>query len=145
MTSFAATSFAAHAYKSVAARRAFDLYRLCPLCGPQDWAAVQLRPVQFGRPFGIWQSFADMLKFVSRAGHPRRAIRRVLLAPFVMGCRAFAWAVIPIAEAGHRRSHVAFSIFSRSLAHVYGIIMAVGHRTRNIRFFGLRSRPNDLL
>src|SRR5882757_6108628 len=64
------------------------------------WAAVQLRrgPNVVG-PWGIWQSFADMLKFVFKepvvpAGSNKGVF---LLAPFVMGLLSLAaWAVIPI-------------------------------------------------
>src|SRR6516165_960821 len=66
------------------------------------WAAVQLRRGRnvVGR-WGIWQSFADMLKFVFKEPViPDGANKGVfLLAPFVMGMLALsAWAVIPVSE-----------------------------------------------
>src|SRR6202140_1937955 len=66
------------------------------------WAAVQLRrgPNVVG-PWGLFQSFADMLKFVLKEPTiPDGANKGVfLLAPFVMGMLALsAWAVIPMSE-----------------------------------------------
>ncbi len=93
------------------------------------WAAVQLRrgPNVVG-PFGIWQSFADMLKFVFKEPIiPDGANKGVfLLAPFVMGMLALsAWAVIPIAD-GWAIADLNVGIlyiFAISSLSVYGIIM----------------------
>ncbi len=93
------------------------------------WAAVQLRrgPNVVG-PFGIWQSFADMLKFVVKEPViPDGANKGVfLLAPFVMGMLALsAWAVIPVSE-GWAIANLNVGIlyiFAISSLGVYGIIM----------------------
>src|SRR5277367_329020 len=66
------------------------------------WAAVQIRrgPNVVG-PWGMFQSFADMIKFVLKEPIiPAGANKGVfLLAPFVSGLLALsAWAVIPLAD-----------------------------------------------
>ena len=84
------------------------------------WAAVQLRrgPNVVG-PWGIWQSFADMLKFVVKEPViPDGANKGVfLLAPFVMGMLALsAWAVIPVSERlGDRQSQCRHFVYFRDL------------------------------
>ena len=93
------------------------------------WAAVQLRrgPNVVG-PWGLLQSFADMIKFVVKEPIiPSGANKGVfLLAPFVTGLLALAaWAVVPVAD-GWAISNINVGIlyiFAISSLGVYGVIM----------------------
>src|SRR5689334_19384266 len=110
------------------------------------WAAVQLRrgPNVVG-PFGLFQSFADLLKFMLKEPViPAGANKGVfLLAPLVTVLLALStWAVVPLAD-GWVIANINVGIlyiFAISSLEVYGIIMGGWASNSKYPFLGaLRS------
>ncbi|ERM00329.1 NADH:ubiquinone oxidoreductase subunit H [Brucella intermedia 229E] len=111
------------------------------------WAAVQLRrgPNVVGPWGGLFQAFADLLKFVFKEPIiPSGANKGVfLLAPFVSAVLAMAtWAVIPVNE-GWAIANINVGIlyiFAISSLEVYGVIMGGWASNSKYPFLGaLRS------
>jgi NADH-quinone oxidoreductase subunit H len=118
----------------------------CLLADRKIWAAIQLRrgPNVVG-PWGLFQSFADLLKFVLKEPViPAGANKGVfLLAPLVTCVLGLAaWAVIPVAEnwAIADINVGILYIFAISSLGVYGVIMGGWASNSKYAFLGaLRS------
>ncbi len=128
----------------LAALLVFIAYAL--LADRKIWAAVQLRrgPNVVG-PFGLFQSFADLLKFVLKEPViPAGANKAIyLLAPLVFAMLALSsWAVIPLATAGRSPTSMSASPTSsrsrRSASTASS--WAAGRRTRNTRSWAHSAR-----
>ena len=128
----------------LAALLVFIAYAL--LADRKIWAAVQLRrgPNVVG-PFGLFQSFADLLKFVIKEPViPAGANKAIyLLAPLVFAMLALStWAVIPLAD-GWAIADINVGItyvFAVSSLMVYGVIMGGWASNSKYAFLGaLRS------
>lgn len=110
------------------------------------WAAVQLRrgPNVVG-PWGLFQSFADLIKFVVKEPvTPAGANKGVfLLAPFISAMLALsAWAVIPVADGWAIASINVGVIYIMAISslEVYGVIMGGWASNSKYAFLGaLRS------
>ncbi|MGU3663249.1 NADH-quinone oxidoreductase subunit NuoH [Methylobacterium sp. A49B] len=128
----------------LAALLVFIAYAL--LADRKIWAAVQLRrgPNVVG-PFGLFQSFADLLKFVLKEPViPAGANKAIyLLAPLVFAMLALSsWAVIPLADGWAIADlNVGITyIFAISSLGVYGVIMGGWASNSKYAFLGaLRS------
>jgi len=124
----------------LAALLVFIAYAL--LADRKIWAAVQLRrgPNVVG-PFGLFQSFADLLKFVLKEPViPAGANKAIfLLAPMVFATLALAsWAVIPLAD-GWAIADINVGItyiFAISSLGVYGVIMGGWASNSKYAFLG---------
>ena len=128
----------------LAALLVFIAYAL--LADRKIWAAVQLRrgPNVVG-PWGLFQSFADLLKFVLKEPViPAGANKAIyLLAPLVFAMLALSsWAVIPLAD-GWAIADINVGItyiFAISSLGVYGVIMGGWASNSKYAFLGaLRS------
>ncbi|MFA9387464.1 MAG: NADH-quinone oxidoreductase subunit NuoH [Methyloceanibacter sp.] len=94
------------------------------------WAAVQMRrgPNVVG-PFGLWQSFADLIKFMLKEVIIPAGANKCLflMAPILTaGLAISAWAVIPVTK-GWAVANInvgVLYIFAVSSLQVYGVIMA---------------------